>query len=207
MSKTVSTGFRTRLCISLVIIQLLVVFGSWVWSAAMSESSVRSLLSEGGIRWFFGTFVANLSSPLLVWIILLDIAYGMSIGSGLLPSFAALFSRGVPIDAQRKSGLRAASCLLAVEVAVVMLLTLPPHAVLLSATGSLFPSSFSVSILPIIAFMGVSLSICFGLFSGTLHNYREVVNCACGGSFQLKSILVVYVLAAELYYSVVYVLS
>lgn len=196
------------ICVLLVLGQVIVILGSWVWSAAMPESYVRSLLDDAGIRWLFGTFVANLSNPLLVWIIILDISFGMCAESGLLGSFKMRFMPyQAALDSQTKSGLRASGVLLVIEIAVVVILTLLPHAVLRSVTGSLFPSSFSVSIIPIVAFVGVTLSICYGLFSGTLHNYKDVVKCACHGGNNLKTILVIYVLAVELYYSIVYVLG
>lgn len=199
---------KSWLCVILVLLQVTVIFGSWVWSAAMPESPVKSLLSNSGIRWLFGTFVANLSSPLLIWIVLLDIAGCMCVRSGLWSSIGILFyNRRKSLDAQRRSGLKACLGLFCIEVAVILLLTVVPHAILLSVTGELFPSSFSVSIIPIIAFMGVTLSICYGLFSGTLHNYKDVANCAYGGGKNLKFIIVIYVLAVELYYSVIYVLG
>lgn len=201
-------GVISRLCVALVVAQVIVIFGSWVWSAAMPEASVRSLLGNGGIRWMFGTLIANLSKPLLIWIIILDISLGMCVSSGLWRGLKMFFSRrSKGLDSQMVSGLRAVAGLLAVEIAVILLLTLPPHAVLLSVTGNLFPSSFSVSIVPILAFIGVTLSVTYGLFSGSLHNYKDVVNCACQGGLPLKIVLVIYVLSVELYYSVVYVLG
>lgn len=195
-------------CLGLVIAQVVVFFGSWVWSAAMPESSVRSMLSNGGIRWLFGTFVANLASPLLVWLIILDIGWGICCESGFISALKLRFSIWRrALDSQRKSGLRAVGGLLLVEIAVVLLLTLPPHAVLLSVTGRLFPSSFSVSIVPIIAFMAITSSVCYGMFSGNFHNYKDVVRCACHGGQSLKTLLIIYVLAVELYYSVVYVMG
>lgn len=203
-----SLGIVSRVCTALVVLQVIVFFGSWVWSAAFPASPVRSLLSEGGIRWFFGTFITNIVNPLLGWIIILDIAFGMCVHSGLLDGACRrFFSKKNKLDAQQRSGLKTTAGLLAVEIAVVLLLILPAHAVLLSVTGNLFPSSFSVSIIPILAFMGVTLSVCYGLFSGTLHNYKDVVRCACHGGAELKTILIIYVLAMELYCSFVYVLG
>lgn len=200
-----SHGFKAQVFALLVIAQVIVIFGSWVWSAAMPESQVRSLLSNGGIRWVFGTFVSNLARPLLVWIILLDIGIGMCVGSGLWGCVKSLLSTRRTMGSQRKSGLKAAIGLLAVETAVILLLTIMPHAVLLSVTGRLFPSSFSVSIVPIAAFMLVTLSIAYGMFSGTMHNYKDVVMCACRGGETLKTVLAFYVLAAELWCSIMYV--
>lgn len=199
-------------CAALVVAQVVVVIGSWVWSAAMPEASVRSLLGSGGMRWFFGTFVANLATPLLVWIVLLDIAASLCVGSGLWRSAKMALRLRSGRDVQRlgpqqKSGLRAVAFLLVVEIAVILLLTVPPHAVLLSVTGGLFPSSFSASIVPIAAFVGVTLSVGYGLFSGSFHNYRDIASAACHGGMGLKSLLVLYVLGMELYCSVAYVLG
>lgn len=200
------------LCTFLVVSQLFVVLGSWVWSAAMPESNVRSLLSPAGMRWFFGSFVSNLASPFLVWIVLLDIAVGICVNSGLWKCICQRFrfwekGGGKAWDYQQKTGLNAVLVFFIVEIVVLLMLTLPRHAVLLSATGKFFPSSFSVSIVPVMAFIIATLSFLYGLFSGLLHNYQEMVKCACHGGAWLKSILVVYVLAMELYCSVVYVLA
>lgn len=199
--KSKLSTLSSRILVSLVVAQLVVVLGSWVWSAALPESSVRSLLGSGGIRWFFGTFVDNLARPLLVWVVLADIGAGMVKRSGL---WQGVWSFG-SLDPQQSSGLRATAVLLVAEVAVMLLLTLPPHAVLLSVTGELFPSSFSASIVPVLAFMMVTFSICYGLFSGTFHNYGDIAKCACNGGAGLKTLLVIYVLAVELYCSIVYV--
>ena len=70
--------------VGIIISYIVIILGSWLWSAAMPFSSIRPLLSESGVRWFFGTFVMNLANTqLLVWIILIDIAIGTCIRSGL----------------------------------------------------------------------------------------------------------------------------
>ncbi len=63
----------------LVLAQLLLMLVSWIWSAAVPASGVRSMLSSEGIRWFFGHFAEMLATPLLVWILLLAAAYGLSL--------------------------------------------------------------------------------------------------------------------------------
>lgn len=50
--------------------QVVLILTSWLLTAAMPESFPRSLLSAEGIRWFFGRFVGNVESPLLVWLLL-----------------------------------------------------------------------------------------------------------------------------------------
>lgn len=191
----------------LLIAQMVVILGSWLWSAAMPDSTVRSLLSESGIRWFFGTFIANLSCPLLAWIVLLDIAAGACLGSGLWSGVRAIAMPRRTTTPQQRSGLRAVAVLLIIEVFVLVLLTLPHHALLLSATGRIFPSSFSASIVPVIAAIITTSAVTFGLFSGQLHNIGDVFRCLTRGGRNLKAILVFYVFAIELFFMVKYVLT
>lgn len=187
---------EARIILGLVIVQVALILGSWLYSAAVPESSVRAILSDAGIRWFFGTFVANLASPLLIYIILLDFAFGTCVYSGLWRAIR-----------NPNHNLLSPLVLAIIELLVILLLTLPRHAILLSATGRLFPSSFSVSLIPIIAFILFTCSICYGLFSGTLHNYRDTIHCCVRGGSHLKFLLALYVLAMELYQMMVYVIG
>lgn len=195
---------KGRILLVLLIAQIAVILGSWLWSAAMPESAVRSLLSESGIRWFFGTFQTNLASPLLVWIVLLGIAAGTIADSDMLTAVKSVPSGKAFKDANQRSGLRAAIILILAEVGVMLLLILPRQATLLSVTGRLYPSSFSESLVPFIAAMGVTSAVVYGLFSGTLHSYKDVSACLLNGGKRLKTVLVFYVFAIELYYMVRY---
>ena len=172
-----SKHLLSKLLLTLVLSQVAVVLGSWLWTAAMPASNMHSLLSDSGIRWFFGTFVENQAKPLIVWLLLCDIAVGCWQASGLWVAVKALCQR-LPLEAQQKSGLQAA-----------------------------IPSSFSVAFIPILAFMAGTVSIAYGLFSGILHNYHDVFQCVCHGTKCLKQLVVLYVLGTELYCSIVYVCS
>lgn len=192
---------RNRLSNAVIIIliaYLVVILGTWLWSAAMPSSAVRPLLSEAGIRWFFGTFIVNLAKPLLVWIILLDIAIGTCVRCGMGYALSRLFKPKNSLDSLQKRGLWAASELALLEIAVMALLIFPRHAILLSITGTIYPSSASESFIPVIAFILLSASLAFGLFSGTLHNYKDAVVCALQGGKHLKILLCFYVLLIEL---------
>ena len=104
--------FLPQIALTLVLAQLLLMLGSWLWSAALPLSGVRSMLSGEGIRWFLGHFAEIVASPVLVWLLLLAMAYG-----------AVVRSRGVSV------------VFLVIYVGIVLLLTVVPHAVLLSASG------------------------------------------------------------------------
>lgn len=187
-----------RAIMGIVAAYVVVALGSWVWSAAMPSSSIRPLLSDSGIRWFFGTFTNNLAQPVLVWVILLGIALGTSRECGLWKVIGKLATSCHAISILERRGLWAALELIAVEAAVMALLIFPRHAILLSVMGDIFPSSFSESLVAVISFMILTASITFGLFSGNIHNYRGAVASALKGGSVLKIVLCLYVLIAEL---------
>ena len=182
----------------ILIAYIVFILGSWLWSAAMPSSPVRPLLSDSGIRWLFGTFVINLAQPLLVWILLLDVALGAYTRSGLGHALKQLIHPHSHLSNLEKRGLWPAIEVAVFELIIIALLILPRHAILLNITGTLYPSSASKSLIPGIAFILLSASIFYGLFSGTLHNYKDTVACALRGGRRLKIILCFYVLLVEL---------
>lgn len=56
---------------------------SWLLSAALPASGVRSMLSSEGIRWLMGHFSKILSTPLLSCLLLAAIAVGCLLRSGI----------------------------------------------------------------------------------------------------------------------------
>src|SRR5574344_2751266 len=69
--------------LALGISEIAVIILSWIGSALDVNIHTRNLLSSEGIRWFFGHFVENLDTPVLIWIVLLAIATGCFCSSGL----------------------------------------------------------------------------------------------------------------------------
>lgn len=208
--------FIYRLALLAAMLQLALVLLSWLWAAAMPDSEVRSLLSQNGIRWFFGAFVGNVASPLLVWLIVMTMAISALRQSGLWRTLAGAMSHSKPdvqsqqsggaeLSARQRYALRGSLGLLTVEVVVMVLLTALPHAILLSVTGDLFPSSFSLSLIPVAAFILASSAIAYGLLSGQLRSLHDVGHCLCAGSVNLMPLLLLYVIGVQLFWSVVYV--
>ncbi|MDY6206906.1 MAG: AbgT family transporter [Prevotella sp.] len=187
----------------LVIAQLLLILLSWIFTAAMPELAINSLISNEGIRWFFGHFTSNLLSPFLIWIILLSITYGIVRRSGIL---SIIFRRKQSkLHYRQKFALRIAGIEFIGLVAMVLFLTAGPNAPLLSATGELFPSSFSHSIVPILAFGLMALSITYGVFSKEYKTLGEVFDAMTKGLTCAVPYIVLYIFAFELYHSVVFV--
>ena len=189
-----------RVGAALIITQTLLFILSWILSA-MRLSGVRSLLSSEGIRWFFGAFTANVASPWLVSLLLILIALGTLQKTGLLTLHSSLFTFHFSLFTfhyREKVAMRVSLIVLCLFVVMIALLTLPPHAILLSATGELFPSAFSRSLVPIIA-SGVSLfAIVFGLMSGRLKTLSDILAALSSGLSRGAPLIVVAILLIQL---------
>ena len=180
----------------LMLVQLLLMLVSWIWSAAVPASGVRSMLSNEGIRWFLGHFAEMLATPLLVWILLLAAAYGCVVRSGLL--------RGQ--RSYRAQRARVVTILFAVVyVGIVLLMTVVPHAVLLSADGSLWPSPFSSSLVPLVSFGIVAAALIYGTVSGSFLTLGHAVQSLVKGLQSAAPLLLLYILLAQLYFSLSFV--
>ena len=178
----------------LMVAEALLVILSWLFSATRMES-VRSLLSSEGIRWFFGYFTGMVASPLLVWLILLLVALGCLQKSGLAQFFT--FSPSHSFTFRDKLALRVSLVFLVIYIIIIVLLTLTPHAILLSATGHLFPSAFSRSLVPTLAFGICFISITFGLVSGRLHSLSDILNALSSGIAHGAPLIIIYLFTIQ----------
>lgn len=181
------------LCLVVIIAETLLVILSWLLSALRVEG-VRSLLSSEGIRWFFSSFNDLVASPVLVWLLLLMCALGC-----LQKSRATSIFRGTKaISFRDRLALYVAIAFLLIYGVIIILLTLMPHAILLSATGHLFPSAFSRSLVPIIAFGICIFSVSFGLMAGVMRNLSDILQALSFGIAKGAPLLVFYLFAVQL---------
>jgi aminobenzoyl-glutamate transport protein len=181
----------------LLLAEVLLVILSWLLSATRMEG-VRSLLSSEGIRWFFGSWQSLFASPLLVWLLLCLIAWGCLRKSGLNRFFTLHSSL---LSYRDRLALRVSLVFLVIYLVILALLTLTPHAILLSATGHLFPSAFSRSLVPVIAFGVCLVSVTFGLVSGRLRSLGDILDALSTGIARGASLIVVYLFAIQLFES------
>lgn len=178
--------------------QILLMLTSWLLTAAMPDVFVRSLLSAEGIRWFLGQFQSNMASPLLVWLVLCSIAHGAYRRSGISRynhhEYRQRFAMGV-------------ACFGFVLLLLIMLaLTLLPHAILLNVMGGLFPSSFTQCIIPYCAFVCTVVCCSFGVMSGKMKGVVGIFEALTSGIAWGAPTFVLYILAAQLYYSLSFLL-
>ena len=197
---------KSKIAFSLVVAEMLLVILSWLLSATRLEG-VRSLLSSEGVRWFFGSFTEMVASPLLVWLLLGLCAWGCLQRSGLLTFSPFQLFTFSPLTYRDKVAMRVSLVFLVLYLIVIALLTLAPHAILLSATGSLFPSAFSRSLVPIVCFGLCLVSLVFGLISGRLHGLADILEALSTGIAQGASLIIIYLFAIQLYESLRFVFN
>ena len=85
----------------LIVLQTILIFGSWIVSAAIPDSQIRPLIGAGGLRWFFSSFTEDMASPILVYIILITLTVNVFINSGM----CELFSLKRKMNMQKKLAL------------------------------------------------------------------------------------------------------
>ena len=185
------------LAVCFAVAQLLLVLISWILTAAMPDSLWRSLLSAEGIRWFFGRFQSNMASLLMVWLVLGGMAWGAVRQSGILAFRVSEYRQRIAMWLVLME--------LAVFVAIILALTLVPHAILLNVMGELYPSSFSQCIVPYVCFCIVVMSMSFGGMSGNIKSLPMAFELLVAGIRYVAPLLVLYVLGAQFYFSLLFV--
>ena len=181
--------------------QMLLVVLSWVLTAASPDLYLRSLLSGEGLRWLFGRFTVNLQSPVLVWMLLLGVAYGAMRGSGIIGAIRKKRDN----DYRTRIALQMVACEALAIIVVLVLLTLPPHAILLSATGQLFPSSFTSGLIPVVAIAVSAMSLTYATMVGRLKTVYDAFLLMTEGIAIIAPLMLAYIFIAELYHSLLFV--
>jgi len=165
--------------------QLVLVLLSWILSATQTEG-IHSLLTSEAARWLFSQFTNMVASKWLVWLLLAAMAMGPLLDSGMMQSLitmgkAITARQRLPLPYRERVAWLAVAAVTTVYVAIILLLTVMPHAVLLSATGRLMPSPFSQALVPIAAFAVVLTSATYGLMSGRLPTLVSVADSLSNG--------------------------
>ncbi len=193
--------YLTYCALSLGIFQVFIILLSWLMSAAFPELPIRSLLSSEGIRWYFGKVTFNMSSPILIMTIFALSAYGSLKKSRLLYAFR------MKHDFREKTALQFVALEVIFSIIVMVLLTCLPHAILLSVTGDLYPSSFANSLIPVLTFTCWVISSTYALMSGKWHSSSEVFNSLTYGISLGAPIILIMMISIQLVESVFFVLQ
>ena len=187
---------------SLLLLQIMVVILSWMIKTIYPDFNGRSLLSGEGVRWFLGNFTNNVASNILVWIILIGLSWGAIHASHILQ----VFKRSHTLSYRERLGFRVVLIEIMIWFIVIVLLSFIPHAAMLSITGQLFPSSFSKSIVPLIAFIALFSFITYGLIIGRLRKGNLIIEALSNGIKQIAPYIIIYIILVQLIYSIKFVL-
>lgn len=205
--------------IVLLLLQTLAVLLSWLVTAAMPDIALRSLISSEGTRWLFGQFVDNMAQPALVWLLLATMAVGAVQHSRIGDVFrrkragrqpqpsASTIDMPAALDMtwRQRAALRLVIAEVILMAIVLLLLTVTPHAVLLSVTGQLWPSSFSRAVIPLLCLGTCLLSVSYGVAAGTLPTLAAVFRALTFGVAEYRWVWPLYILAAELWFMVKFI--
>ncbi len=190
----------SRICLLLMVAECVLVILSWLLSAVRLEG-VRSMLSSEGIRWFFNGFNNFIASDLLAWLLLVLIAGGSLQQSGVVRHF---LTKDV-VSFRCRLALRVAFVFFLLYAIVICMLTLMPHAILLSVKGDLFPSAFSRSLVPIVCFGITMFSVVYGIISGNKQKGEDVLDILSYGLRKGAPLIIVYIFAIQFYASLRFV--
>lgn len=184
------------LCLAVVVIELLAITVSWIASAVNPFGSFNNPLSSEGVRWMFRNLMSAMMSKWLVAFLLLAVSWGSLKTSGL---WNAVLSRkrseGESFQYRELMGLRASAVITIVFFAIMLLLTLLPEALLLSATGELFPSPFSEAIIPAVSLWITVTSVVYGIIKGTFRSVPEVFGSFFFGISRAAPLIVLLMLS------------
>ena len=194
--------------VAVIIVNIAVVMLSWLVTAIMPDCGLRSLLSAEGVRWTVGYFADHQQTPLLIWMLLLAIAFGTLSKSGLYDVLKQLLLRRVSrheLRYRQRFALQMAVLMFVLLVAVVVLMTCVSQAALMSITGSLANGVFPKSVVPLVAFAVSLVSVVYGYFSGTLSSLDAVFQSLHYGIRVAAPYLLLYVMTASLVSSLFFV--
>ena len=192
----------TIIICSLLLLQIMVVILSWMIKTIFPEFNGRSLLSGEGVRWFLGNFTKNVASNILVWIILLGLSWGAIHSSKIIQ----VLKYSHILSYKERLGLQIILIEIMVWFSGIVLLSFVPHATMLSITGEMFSSSFSKSIIPLIAFIVLLNSISYGFIVGRFRKGSQIIEALSNGIKQITPYIIIYIIFIQLFYSVKFVL-
>ncbi|MDD7462639.1 MAG: AbgT family transporter [Prevotellaceae bacterium] len=186
----------------IVVAQLALVLGSWIFSVIFPNMHLRSLLGGEGLRWFFDSIGNNLANKGLVIILLV----GMLTGSVRHSRILDVLTKYRSLNYREKFAFTLIAFELVLFIVIMGLFTLTPHAPLLSATGELFPSSFSRGFIPLMSTYLCFVSVTYGLASGRLKTAVDVLDNLTSGIVYILPLLFLYFFVFEFYRSILFVL-
>lgn len=189
------------------IAEVFIIFLSWMLCTVYPEIQIRSLLSDEGIRWLFGHITENVSGAIIIYIIMIGMACGAIKRSGFIEHLNRLAKHKEEMDYRDKMAFIAIGAELAIYILSMALLAFTPHAILLSATGNLYPSSFSVSIIPSLCSIICLMMWTFAFFTKRMTSIYNCISSLVDGIKAFAPIIVAYIFICQLIQTLYFIFS
>lgn len=196
------------IAVVLIVLQVALILLSWLLAAAFPLEGFNSLLSGEGVRWAIGHFTNHVSVPLLSWILLASMAIGCLRRSGLGNVFFVIVTcrkKRSQLTYRERFAFQITFILFVIFIIILFLLTCIPQAVMLSATGKLWNSTFLSGFIPLLSIALCIFSLVYGYFSGKTPNLDMMFRSLYAGIVSAAPIIVLYMMAAELYFCILFV--
>ena len=171
--------------------EIILVFFSWIISSIYPESNVHSLLGSEGIRWLLGSYTDNLCRTPLIYLLLVAMAYGMYKRSGIQQCIKK-YLKGVRLSYRERLSFIFIAIEIIMTISIIILLTCIPHALLLSVSGDLFPSSFSKSLVPMASMLLLLIGTTSGIILGKMRSINEWGNAMSDGLRDFSPFVLLY---------------
>ena len=190
--------------VTLIALEVVIVVLSWLVPAIYPYSHVRPLLSPEGARFLVGSLVSAMSLPPLLW---LAMSWGLLSESGLLQTIVLFVRRPHGHPFALRLSLSAAVAVMLISIIIVSLLTFAPGAILLSATGEIWGSSFLMGLIPLLALTAGVSAAAYGFFSSRFSSSSSLLYSMCYGLRSASPLIVLYVFAMQFLLSLLYALG
>lgn len=194
--------------------ELFIIIGSWVGSVLFPDSGIVSMISSEGVRWLVGSFAGMLSTPYIIYIILIGMTLGIIRSSGFVADMRRKRAgastdeevKDVMANYSERLAVRLALATLTLGIIVILLLTLLPHAILLNSNGDVFNSSFSRGIIPMLCLViSISAGI-YGLCTSHITLRHSIADAFAYGIARISPLILLYILVAQIYFTLQYVM-
>ena len=188
------------LAFALICMQLLLMVVSWLMSVLV-DGTFNSLLTTDGLRFIFGNMCHAVAQPPLVWLLFVGCAYGIIRKCGIIGDLSRDDEKGYHV----RLGLSFMVLVVMIYIIGVVFLAFTTQAPLRSATGVLFPSSFSKALVPILA-IGVSLATAtYGIVTARFKSLMDFFSSLTFGLQAISPLVVMYIPLSILVMSMGYV--
>ena len=184
----------------LIVAEISLVIISWIINSVYTDAHIRSLLSSEAVRYMFSKSTITISSPPLVWLLLFGMAYGNMKGCRILTDKGRR-------DFRRRLALWLSGIVALFAIAIILFLTIAPHAILSNISGELFPGSFSHSFMSILPAIALCVFTTYGIVTQRYRSMSQWLQSMSSGIRSIAELVIIYIFLCQIYLSLMFVIA